>query len=234
MASGDRQLAFPAPGKPKSWAQIASGLCRSSDNSPLHNEQILAKLKVTTTDFIRLDSDAINRARMKFQHALYGKLFGKTPNFDQVKSELLAKWSSFGKVSISYLPNGFLLIRCPSQACMQRILLDGPWSVNGIILQLSPWKPYFEPTFPSSAPLLSGCNSTTFPLSFGGIDEFTNSLSRSKYARICVEIDLSKPLSRGFWIGDDLHRVFVVVQYERLPTFCYMCGMIGHGSNSCP
>lgn len=169
MASGDRQLAFPAPGKPKSWAQIASGLCRSSDNSPLHNEQILAKLKVTTTDFIRLDSDAINRARMKFQHALYGKLFGKTPNFDQVKSELLAKWSSFGKVSISYLPNGFLLIRCPSQACMQRILLDGPWSVNGIILQLSPWKPYFEPTFPSSAPLLSGCNSTTFPLSFGGV-----------------------------------------------------------------
>lgn len=30
------------------------------------------------------------------------------------------------------------------------------------------------------------------------VDDFATSLSRSKYARICVEIDLSKLLSRGF------------------------------------
>lgn len=65
------------------------------------------------------------------------------------------------------------------------------------------------------------------------VDDFMTSLSQSKYARICVGIDLSKSLSQGFWIGDDLHRVFVVVLYERLLTFCYTCGMIGHGSNSC-
>lgn len=65
------------------------------------------------------------------------------------------------------------------------------------------------------------------------IDELTTTLVRSKFARVCIEIDLSKPLSRGFWIGDDHHRVFVVVMYERLPTFCYKCGLIGHGSNSC-
>lgn len=63
--------------------------------------------------------------------------------------------------------------------------------------------------------------------------DLTLSLSRSKYARVCVEIDLSKRLCRGFWVGDDSHRVFVVVLYERLPTFCYSCGVIGHGSKSC-
>lgn len=30
-----------------------------------------------------------------------------------------------------------------------------------------------------------------------------------------------------------MHRVFVIVLYERLPTFCYTCGMVGHGTNAC-
>lgn len=64
------------------------------------------------------------------------------------------------------------------------------------------------------------------------VDDFTFSLCRCKYAHLCVEIVLSKLLNHGFWIGDDLHKVFVVVMYERHRTFCYTCGMIGHGSNS--
>lgn len=65
------------------------------------------------------------------------------------------------------------------------------------------------------------------------VDDFTGSMSRSKYAWVCVEINLSKPLCRGFWIDDDMNRVFVVVMYELLPTFCYTCGLVGHGSSSC-
>lgn len=84
---------------------------------------------------------------MKFKHALYGKLFGKLPSFDQVKSMLLTRWSEFGEIFISDLPNGFLLIRCSTKKAMQHLLIDGPWSVNGIILQLSPWKLFFEPSF---------------------------------------------------------------------------------------
>lgn len=215
----------------------------------MHNANILSKIKDSTTTFLKLDGDTLSRARLRFQHALYGKLFGKSPPFIEVKTDLLAKWSSFGDISISDLPNGFLLIRCPSQESLQHLLLDGPWSVNGIILQLSPWKPFFEPTFAklSTAAIWlqlhnlpvefwEGETLETIASQFGSllkVDEFTASLSRSKYARICVEVDLSKPLCRGFWIGDDFHRVFVVVLYERLPTFCYSCGMIGHGSNSC-
>lgn len=64
------------------------------------------------------------------------------------------------------------------------------------------------------------------------IDDYTSSLSRSEFTRIYVEIDLARPLKQGFWIGDDEHRVFVVVLYEKLPTFCYICGLVGHGSKS--
>lgn len=54
-------------------------------------------------------------------------------------------------------------------------------------------------------------------------------ISQAKFARICVEIDLSKPLKRGFWIGDEEHRSMVVVFYERLLVFYFKCGLIGHG-----
>ncbi|XP_039134872.1 uncharacterized protein LOC120272174 [Dioscorea cayenensis subsp. rotundata] len=132
---------------------------------------------------------------------------------------------------------------------MQCLLLDGPWSVNGIILQLSPWKPFFEPTFAKLSSAAIWIQLHNLPVEFWEgetleaianqfgtllkVDEFTAALTRSKFARICVDVDLSKPLSRGFWIGDDHHRVFVIVLYERLPTFCYSCGLIGHGTNSC-
>ncbi|XP_039136393.1 uncharacterized protein LOC120273757 [Dioscorea cayenensis subsp. rotundata] len=138
--------------------------------------------------------------------------FGKPPTFDQVKLILLSKWTDIGEVQIFDLPNGFLLIRCVSQAVMQRLLQDGPWTINGIIRQLTPWRPFFEPAF-------SKLNTTAIWVQLHNLP---------------VELwHESKPLSKSFWVGDDEHRVFVIVLYERLPTFCYSCGMVGHGANAC-
>lgn len=56
----------------------------------------------------------------------------------------MAKWVDVDKVQIFDLPNGFLLIRCASDIVMQWLLLEVSWSINGIILQLSSWQPFFE------------------------------------------------------------------------------------------
>lgn len=40
-------------------------------------------------------------------------------------------------------------------------------------------------------------------------------------------------LKRGFWLEDCDCKVFVVILCERLPTFCYLCGLVGHGANGC-
>lgn len=129
---------------------------------------------------------------------------------------------------------------------MNHLIFEGPWAVNGIILQLAPWQPYFKPAFTKLSTMAiwvhlpvefyHGELLETIAALFGRllkIDDVTSSLSRSKYARICIEIDLAKPLKQGLWIGDEEHRVFVVVLYERLPTFCYKCGLVGHGFNNC-
>lgn len=94
----------------------------------------MEKLKSSSTDFVKLDSDVISRARNKFHNSLFGKLFGKPPQFDQVKASLLAKWGDFGELIISDIPNGLLLIHCPSHNVLEKLLTDGPWSLNGLTL----------------------------------------------------------------------------------------------------
>lgn len=214
MASGGNAL--PPISKPppsQTWAQIAPKVALTSENSLLYNPQLLSMLKNSTSQFVRLDNDFLARARMRFQHSLYGKFFSKPSPFEQVKMNLLAKWMEIGEVSISDLSNGFLLIRCASHVVMQRILMEGPWSINGIILQLSPWQPFFEPAFAKLNTAAIWVQLYNLPIDFWEaetldtvtahignllkVDDFTFSLVCSRFSRVCLEVDLSKPLSCG-------------------------------------
>ena len=49
-----------------------------------------------------------------------------------------------------------------------------------------------------------------------------------------VEIDVSKPLCRGRRIApDDNEEIWVSFKYEKLPNFCYWCGVISHDGKEC-
>lgn len=58
---------------------------------------------------------------------------------------------------------------------------------------------------------------------------------KKSFLRVRVILNLSKPLKpklkmkkpRGEWFWADL-------RYERLPSFCFQCGIIGHGDRYCP
>ncbi|CAI0380502.1 unnamed protein product [Linum tenue] len=62
------------------------------------------------------------------------------------------------------------------------------------------------------------------------LDFHTLTLQRAKFARIAVEVDLSKPLVPRIWLDDAWQKV----EYENLPDVCFECGKIGHSSLLCP
>ena len=109
-----------------SWAKIARTANRCPHVGSVVDPETLEKLKASITDSVQVDNESSNRARMRFQHALYGKLFGMTPPFDFVKNTLLRLWSSFGVVHISDMPNGYFLIRCSSDEVKQKVMFGGP------------------------------------------------------------------------------------------------------------
>ncbi|CAN1786181.1 hypothetical protein LINPERHAP1_LOCUS17144, partial [Linum perenne] len=52
----------------------------------------------------------------------------------------------------------------------------------------------------------------------------------ARYARVCVEVDLSKPLLGKYMVDDRI----MYIEYEILDKICYSCGMYGHKLDSCP
>ncbi|CAN1149571.1 hypothetical protein LINPERHAP2_LOCUS17092 [Linum perenne] len=62
------------------------------------------------------------------------------------------------------------------------------------------------------------------------MDLATSEGARARYARVCVEVDLAKPLLGKYMIGE---RVFFV-EYESLENVCHTCGLYGHKADSCP
>nr|GMD65699.1 Retrovirus-related Pol polyprotein from transposon RE1 [Ipomoea batatas] len=50
-----------------------------------------------------------------------------------------------------------------------------------------------------------------------------------------VAIDISEPLKKQMKLKKDNDTsAFIDFRYKRLPTFCFLCGVIGHGDRCCP
>lgn len=61
------------------------------------------------------------------------------------------------------------------------------------------------------------------------VDSNTSLGTRGKFAGICVEVDLSKPLLSQVRIGNFAQNI----EYEGLRTVYFSCGCFGHRLESC-
>ena len=54
------------------------------------------------------------------------------------------------------------------------------------------------------------------------------------FLRVRVGINVTRPLSRGrkVLLGNDCE-VWVTFKYEKMPNFCYWCGMVSHDAKEC-
>lgn len=55
-------------------------------------------------------------------------------------------------------------------------------------------------------------------------------MSRGQYIRLCVEVDITKPLLSKFQLNGRV----LGIQYEGLRQICFKCGTLGHKDDKCP
>ncbi|CAN1187910.1 hypothetical protein LINPERHAP2_LOCUS39002 [Linum perenne] len=124
-------------------------------------------------------------------------------------------------------------------------MFGGPWMVNDHYVVIQEWRPYFQPEETSLSTLRVWVRLSGIPFEYFDsailkligdrigktvrIDHTTLEGSRGNFARICVEVDLSKPLLSKYRLRRQIRRI----EYEGLHVICFNCDCYGHKDEAC-
>lgn len=164
------------------------------------------------------------------------KLLGRKIGFKVLETRLQQLWVRKGIISLIDLGNEFFLVNFSHGDDQEYALTEGPWLIFDHYLTVCEWRPNFSPSTKSIERVAVWVRFSGLPieyydfkiLSFIGhrsgrtvtVDKNILGQERGKYARLCVEVDLTKSLLAMF----ELKRQTYTIEYEGLHLLCPACG----------
>ena len=195
---------------------------------------------------IKLTRETKMRIRKPWSNALIIKLYGRTIGFNFLQSKINLMWKPVGSLVCVDLGKEFYSVRFSLKEDMDAVLNNGPWFIGGHFLSIRPWEPLFKPASASVSSIAVWVRLHELPLELYEmevlkqigeaigrvlrIDSHTAMEARGRYARLCIQLDVNKPLINTILIG----RFEQSVVYEGLHKLCFSCGRIGHRVEACP
>ncbi|CAN1147573.1 hypothetical protein LINPERHAP2_LOCUS15955 [Linum perenne] len=153
---------------------------------------------------IKFSEDEVTSFYKPWSKALVVRVLEKAFSFLTVKRRLESLWAKTGRIQVTDMANDFFLVRFSDMKDYQRAAFDGPWKV--------------------AVTRIGNYIGRTVRL-----DLATTEGARARYARVCVEIDISRPLLGKYIIDNRI----LLVEYESLENICYSCGFYGHKTDRC-
>ncbi|GKV21615.1 hypothetical protein SLEP1_g31576 [Rubroshorea leprosula] len=128
---------------------------------------------------------------------------------------------------------------------LDKVINGGPWFVGAYYLTIRPWEPNFRPEDATFSHTVAWAQLPGLPSEYYDhcslhkigntvgallrVDAHTAHHTRGQYARICVRVDLDKPLVKTVRLG----KIRQKVAYEGIRGLCFSCGRIGHRKSEC-
>ncbi|CAJ2657275.1 unnamed protein product [Trifolium pratense] len=193
--------------------------------------------------FSKLEEKRIYRP---WRRGVIVKLLGRRIGYKALETRLKQMWVRKGVISIIDLGNDYYLVAFTHEDDQYAALMDGPWFIYDHYLTVKEWSPNFHPASDTIEEVAVWVRISGLPieyydskvLNFIGnrvgktvkVDKNTLMQERGKYARLCVQVDLTKPLLAMFSIKGRKYNI----EYEGLHMLCLTCGKFGHYREGCP
>ena len=220
-------------------------------------EEVLGKwnsLSITEDEdgILGVSDEIVEKGREVQQFSLLAKLLTRRPfNREAFKRTMTQLWRVEGRLSIRVIESDVFLFSFEKSREGRRILEMEPWHFDNALVLLKEvknadrvcWDDWHFSKFwvqVFNLPLSGMIRDVGIIIGKGMGDCLQVVADESgrcigQYMRLRVCLDTSKPLRRGARVRLGLEGgvVWVDFKYERLPEFCFICGILGHCVRDC-
>ena len=169
-------------------------------------------------------------------------------NIEAIRRMLKPLWKTQNGFEMRDVGNHTLLFVFSNENEAERILATEPWTYDKHLIILSCYDglcPIRNGRFHTinfwvqihSLPVSKLNEKTAYGIgkSLGIVSKASHAreLIGGNFLRIKVGVNVSRPLNRGRKVLGNKEEIWVTLKYEKMPNFCYWCGMVSHDAKEC-
>ncbi|KAK4720345.1 hypothetical protein R3W88_010578 [Solanum pinnatisectum] len=181
----------------------------------------------------------------KWKCALIAYVIGEYLGYNTMTRYISLNWTAVAKPDVYLHKEGYYIVKFQNLNDMNEILYIGPYTINNGPIILKQWCPDFDfgSKFLTDIPLW--VNFPKLPLNYWGVgslsriasaigvplfaEECTTKQTRISYARMLIEVNVTKPIPQQITVMDPNGVTFMQeVVLEWRPQYCDKCQKIRH------
>ena len=180
-----------------------------------------------------------------------GKVWGESVQLASIIHRTRNDWKfTRGQIDYVDLGNDWILLRFANSQDRGLVFDQRPWYVNGLNFVLIPWVPFFDPYSTLISRVDQWIRIPRLPWEFWDAECLSEILKpvgpvvrsdqntllrlKGKFARICVNLDVTKPLPGSISVVRPQGCLRFPLIYEGLHEVCPLCGGESHQLQACP
>ena len=174
---------------------------------------------------VQLEEKEVQIEEEKWKCALIAYVIGEFPGYNTMNRYIQMNWAKVDKPEVFLHEEGYYIIKFRSLSDMNEVLYSGPYTISNRPIILKQWNPEFDfgAEFLTEIPLW--VNFPKLPLNCWGAgslsriasaigvpifaDECTTKQTRISYARMLIEVNVTKPIPQNITVMDPNGRMFM-------------------------
>ncbi|XP_059460346.1 uncharacterized protein LOC132189616 [Corylus avellana] len=201
-------------------------------------------------DGLEVAEEDVEEITAKGSHCLVGKLISdRFIGKRIIRAKLIRGWRPTGSLEFKVLGENTFLMDFEHEWDKIRVMEGRPWIFEGQLFSVAEYDgvtPPSEMNFDTAAfwvrmyKLPLSCMGREMGFKLGAIigvvedvDTDDDGIGWGEFLRVKVQVNVLKPLPRGRILKLKNKTLWIPFQYEKVPKFCFHCGVIRHGVGGC-